>query len=136
MTSPATAQPFNYIQYLGDVRAAVLAYRANAPLPAPAPMTMDEARAAISSAAEKLPGINAWIATHPGAITAVIILLQGLEKQGVTEAADIEQDVGAAPGALATVADWLPRLSSALEMIAPAPIGLPGGWGGARGHIL
>ena len=97
---------------------------------------MTEAAELLKKAQAQIPAIDAWIKAHPGAVRAAERVLAALSAQGVEWAGELEAAIGAAPGALTTAADAIPKIAEALAMFAPAQIGIPGGWSGARGRIL
>jgi hypothetical protein len=113
--------------------------KANAPLPPPETMTSTDALAALEIAQAKASAILAWLVAHPGAywaarrmLTAVAALPARLRPSWAKEALAA---LTALPGALATANIWLPRLVGFLKATQPAPIGIPGGLDGARGHV-
>lgn len=111
-------------------------FRANTP-PAPAtPISGQAAADALRSLQAQLPDIIAALDAHPGLITAADDILEALDAQGVTWASEVEAGVNAAPAGLATADKWLPDLIWALTAFQPAATGIPGGFSGARGHIL
>ena len=121
------------------IRALAAAYhdaRANAPRPAAptAPMTGAEVLAHIEQVEELLPVIKAWLAAHPGTLTAADDLLDMLESQGFAWAHPLRAGVDSAPSALAAAGGALSKLDALLHAIQPAPVGLPGAWAGSRGH--
>ena len=110
--------------------------KANAPRPAAAPMTSADALAALERVETALPTIKAWLAAHPGALTAADDLLDALAAQGVSWAADLRSGVDGASGALSAASAALSVLDELMKATAPAATGIPGAWSGARGHIL
>lgn len=121
---------------IAAVSKAVADFKANKPRPASPPMTSDQIQAAGKVLQARIAALDAFVTAHPGAIVALDDLLDFFEAQGDEWATEIEAGVNAAPGALATAGSWLPTLLGLYGAIQPAPIGIPGGFSGARGHIL
>ena len=107
----------------------------NAPRPAAPPMTGAQRSALLAKAEVLLPHVKAWLAAHPGDLTAIDDLLDALTAAGFSWASALKAGVDAAPGLIAEANEWLPALKFLLGEVAPAPIGIPGGWSGARGHV-
>ena len=85
-----------------------------------------------------LPAVIQTLRAHQGVITGVADLLAAMSRAGVPHASDIEAAVLETPGLLAEVEEWLPWVLPVLSggaSSAPAPIGIPGGISGARGHV-
>lgn len=100
---------------------AVASFKVNAPL-APAPeMSLADAATVLKSAEPQLAALDAWIKANPGAVTAILRVLAGLQAQGVGWASELAAIVSGASGGIAAAEDWLPTAISAMAMFAPAP---------------
>ena len=108
---------------------------ANKPLAPSQPMTSAALAAALTQLQSELPAIIAAINARPGVIRGADDILEALDAQGYAWAAQVETAIDAAPGALSAAVGWFPYILGALGAFQPAPIGIPGGWSGARGHI-
>lgn len=128
---------FNWSAIIAGLAKAWADYKANKPRPANSapPITGAELLADLDELEAALPVIKAWVADHPGVLTAIDDLLDVLEAEGFTWAAKVRDGVDAAPSGLSTAATWLPRVIGFLSAIQPAAIGIPGGFSGARGHV-
>ena len=110
-------------------------YEANKPRPPSAPPSGAQLAESARKFQAALPWIIACLDAHPGAITAADDILEALKAGGLTWGADAETVVDGVPSAFATAESWLPTLIGLLTAFQPAPIGIPGGWSGARGHV-
>ena len=110
-------------------------YKANKQRPASEPPSGAQLADSARKLQSALPVIIAWLDAHPGAVTAADDILEALRSGGLTWASDAENAVNGAPSAFATAESWLPTLIGLLTAFQPAPIGIPGGWSGARGHV-
>lgn len=106
------------IPYLEQAAAAL---KANAPLAPSPPMTMADAAAALKAAEPEIAAIDAWFKANPGAVTAVLIVLKGLQAQRIGWASELSAIVSGTPGGLAAAEGWIPGVISAMAMFAPAP---------------
>lgn len=79
--------------------------------------------------------LRAEIEAHPGKVRALEDVLEGAKSAGLGEANNADIIVHAAPNVVGEIVNLLPKLRFVLQEIQPAPIGIPGGWSGARGHI-
>ena len=115
--------------------------RANKPRPASPPMTGAERSALIAKAEVLLPHVKAWLAAHPGDLTAIDDLLDALTAAGLTWASALKAGVDAAPDLIAEANEWLPALKFLLGEFAPPPVAAPdltdpdAGAIGARGQV-
>lgn len=106
------------VPYLEQAEAAL---KANRPLPPAPEMSLSDAAAGLKAAEPQLAALDAWLKANPGAVTAVLIFLRGLQAQGVGWAPELAAVVSGAPEGLAAAEDWLPTAISAAAMFAPAP---------------
>lgn len=111
--------------------------QANAPRPAQAvpAMTREQAIAALDEAKADLARAQAWLAANPGALTAFDRLLAALAAENVAWAASARAGLARGPDALAKASAALPIIEGFLKETTPAPVGIPGAWSGARGHV-
>lgn len=107
------------------------------PLPSSSavPMTSAEMLLAVDTIAAMLPQIRAEINAYPGEFRAADDVLEALTAAGVTWSPALQKLVDGFPGVLGTVIKVIPEVAFVLRETQPAETGIPGGWGGARGHI-
>jgi hypothetical protein len=106
------------IPYLEQAEAAL---KVNKPLPQRPEMSLSDAATALKAAEPRLIALDAWLKANPGAVTAVLRILAGLQAQGVGQASQLAEIVSGVPGDLVAAEDWLPTAISAMAMFAPAP---------------
>ena len=116
-----TTSTFDFAAFAPYHEQAATALKANAPLPPSPEMSLADAAAAIKAAEPKLAALDAWLKANPGAVTAVLRVLAGLQAQRVGWASELAAIVSEAPGGLAAAEEWLPAAVSAMAMFAPAP---------------
>jgi|SRR5579859_155312 len=121
--------------FLSYIKKAALDFKANRPLAPSAPMTSEQVQAAGRAVQARIAALDAFVTAHPGVITSIDDILDYFEGQGDDWAAEVEMGVNAAPGVLAGAESWLPTILNLYGAFQPAPIGIPGGFSGARGHI-
>ena len=109
--------------------------KANKPRPPQTPTTGQSLSVTIDRLSAILPVLKAYADAHPGELTAADDICDALTAAGFTWAVSLKSGVDAVPWMLAEASDYLPTLTFLLGEFAPAPIGIPGGWSGARGHV-
>jgi len=119
-----TSPVFDLAAALATLRQAAVDLETNAPLPPRPSMTMADAAATLKSAQPFLIRLDAWVTAHPGAVTALLDILEGAEAQGFSWASDLRGIVSAVPGGLAAADSAIPKIIWAMAEFAPAP-----GWG-------
>lgn len=116
-----TTPVFDWLAFTPYLEEAAAAFEANSPLPPASEMSMADAVAALKAAEPDLAKLDTWFKANPGAVTAVLIILKGLQAQGVGWASELSAIVSGAPGGLAAAEGWIPGVISAMAIISPAP---------------
>ena len=101
-------------------------FLANKSRPASPPLTGAALEADLEELKAAIPVMQAWLAAHPGALTAADDLLAVLASEGFTWASPAQAGVDAAPGVVSEASAWLPRVISLLSAFQPAPSWHPG----------
>ena len=99
-------------------------YRANATLPAGAPLTGAQVASLLVWAQPYLAALPPFFAAHSGVLTGAVDILTALAKQGAPGAAKIANVVAAIPGAVVMANDVMPFVIGVLQATAPAAVGI------------
>jgi Asp-tRNA(Asn)/Glu-tRNA(Gln) amidotransferase A subunit family amidase len=109
--------------------------RANRPLPTPKPVTSENMLLAIKKARIALPLAIAYIEANPGVVWASEDAIEALRALGAPIPDGANDAVESVHAILKDLNDVLPEIEFFVGAFRPAPIGIPGGISGARGHI-
>lgn len=103
----------------------------------PTPVNAPDLAAILARMNAALPAVVSALSTHQGEVTGALHMVAVLQAAGVPYADLAAEVLQAAPGIVAALDKWVPVAVSLVgsgEWFSPAVVGIPGGWGGARGH--